>query len=209
MRIQKQNINTTEGADFLLCSALIKGLIDINLLELSSDSIKKSFWINIYNGLSSWLVINNKLGKSTYRSITTTHFYHFNIGGYILSLDEIEHGILRQNRRMPLFLRRPFSKKSRKQPLLIELFDNRIHFALNCGGPSCPNIKSYTPENIDFQLEEAERIFASKNFIYDIEFQRIAYSKIYQYYKKDFPNKYLSDPQLKKYRKTIIPFKFV
>lgn len=39
--------------------------------------------------------------------------------------------------------------------------DPRIHFALNCGAASCPPIRIYTPESLDFGLAAAASAFCA------------------------------------------------
>ena len=73
--------------------------------------------------------------------------------GLILSLDDIEHGILRRYRQkyslgyLPQFWVNNTIKK-----LAVHEMDNRIHCALSCGAVSCPAIAFYDAENIDAQL---------------------------------------------------------
>lgn len=39
--------------------------------------------------------------------------------------------------------------------------DPRIHFALNCGAASCPPIRVYTPDRLEFGLEAAASAFCA------------------------------------------------
>jgi len=49
------------------------------------------------------------------------------------SLDNIEHGILRGNKRHPSALSPPFSKDDPRVRFAMKECDPRIHFVLNCG----------------------------------------------------------------------------
>ncbi|MBA2423287.1 MAG: DUF547 domain-containing protein [Chitinophagales bacterium] len=44
----------------------------------------------------------------------------------------------------------------------------RIHFALNCGGVSCPAIAFYKPGNIHIQLDDSMKAFLAD----DVKFER-------------------------------------
>ena len=79
----------------------------------------------------------------------------YEIGGYRFSLNDIEHGILRGNRRPPYRLLRPFGKEDQRLEFTIIPMDPRIHFALVCGARSCPPIGFYEARQIDFQLQLA------------------------------------------------------
>ena len=48
-------------------------------------------------------------------------------------------------------------------PLLLppQPVDPRIHFALNCGAASCPPIRVYTPERLEFGLAAAASAFCA------------------------------------------------
>ncbi len=50
----------------------------------------------------------------------------------------MEHGLLRLNAKPPYSLSRLFGASDSRQALRLTQFDNRIHFALNCGALSCP-----------------------------------------------------------------------
>jgi len=112
-------------------------------------------------------------------------------------LDNIEHGILRCNRRSPIGIRKPFSVRDKRQQWICKTLDYRIHFALNCGGLSCPPIAFYTKENIDKELTLAEESFVEQEFEVDEEKKRIHGSKIVTMYRNDFEGMYLND---KRYR---------
>lgn len=88
--------------------------------------------------------------------------YAYNIGGLILTLDEIEHGILRSNAGHPAAKKKLFADDDPKMKLVIPTLDPRIHFALNCGAKSCPPIRIYQSEKLDKQLEIAAKSFCSQ-----------------------------------------------
>ena len=71
---------------------------------------------------------------------------------------------MRCNHRPLLAFRPPFYRQdgNRIKSVLSKL-DNRIHFALNCGGASCPAVKNYTKENINEELRVASIGFLEEN----------------------------------------------
>ena len=66
------------------------------------------------------------------------------IGGHVFSLNEIENGILRSNRKPIGSLRKPFSRNDPRLSIALEKPEPRVHFALVCGAKSCPPIKTYS-----------------------------------------------------------------
>ena len=86
--------------------------------------------------------------------------------------------------------------------------DYRILFALSDLTHSCPKVMAYEAEHIEFQLSQAKQIFVSDNFIYDIEFKRLAYSLFFKWYAKDFALQFLKDPNFSGFHKTQLFFDF-
>ena len=87
------------------------------------------------------------------------------IGGVALSLDDIEHAIMR-----PTFK------------------DPRVHYALNCASIGCPNlgVEAFTGAKLNQQLEAAARAYVNSRRGVAVEGGRIVVSSIYVWYKDDF-----------------------
>lgn len=152
--------------------------IDLDSLELELDTReeKLTFWINTYNSL-----VQTKAKSDSSAFEHRDRFFkkqNLNIGGENLSLDNIEHDILRAQRSQNLneFLG-TFS---------LEKLDHRIHFALNCGAAACPPIAFYSSEKIDEQLDLAESVFVENTSKFDPEKGELEVSKILDWYKNDF-----------------------
>ncbi|CAG0884457.1 unnamed protein product, partial [Cyprideis torosa] len=104
-----------------------------------------AFFINVYNSLVIHAtVVRGKPSNDVarYRFFTTSGYI---IGGYWFTLDDIENGILRGNRKSPLALfSAPFKEKDSRCALIVRGGEPRIHFALNCGAKSCPPVRTYS-----------------------------------------------------------------
>ncbi|OLD64939.1 MAG: hypothetical protein AUI47_03665 [Acidobacteria bacterium 13_1_40CM_2_68_5] len=87
------------------------------------------------------------------------------VGGFDLTLDDIEHRLLR-----------PFFR------------DPRLHFALNCASRSCAPLPpwAYDGNRIEEQLEERARSFLSDQKNVRIEGARLLVSKYFDWYGGDF-----------------------
>ena len=153
--------------------------------SLSRDNEKKTFWINLYNGWYQIFAIRNKLTKSTiftYRGIKFSDF--------TLTLDEVEHGILRKYRaKYSLgYFAQMFPNKNVKA-LAVDDPDFRVHFALNCGAKSCPPISFYAVEKLDQQLEQATRGFLQGETKIDRNKKIVWVTRIMQWFSADFGGK--------------------
>jgi len=150
--------------------------------QLVSDEEKKAFWINIYNALFVILKRDKHFDKPkiyTDKLITVANKH--------LSLDDIEHGILRRFRyKYSLgYIKNIFASKTIKT-LAVDQLDYRIHFALNCGAKSCPPIAFYSPDKIEAQLSLAELSFLEGETEIDLENKKVFTSMILNWYRGDF-----------------------
>jgi len=150
--------------------------------ELSTDERRKAFWINIYNAYYQILRQETDLVKpSIYRDKL------INIAGKMISLDAVEHGILRRNRfkySLGFFgnlYTKPFIKR-----LMVDEIDYRIHFALNCGAESCPPIAFYNADGIDAQLDMATQSFLEGETSYDDDRKVFSTTSLLKWYYGDF-----------------------
>jgi len=158
-----------------------------DLTSLKSREQRLAFWINIYNTM----VIHGVIELSLQRSVKEfPRFFDrliYEIGGHRFSLNEIEHGILRGNRRHPYRLFRPFRRRDPRIVFAATPIDPRIHFALVCGARSCPPIGFYEAEQIDFQLQLAAASFVNSPQVRVLPGENtLSLSMIFKWYKSDF-----------------------
>lgn len=87
------------------------------------------------------------------------------IKGIALSLDDIEHEILR-----PLFK------------------DERVHYAVNCASIGCPNLQTeaFTGAKLDLQLDAAARAYVNHPRGVSVGHDGVMVSSIYRWFKTDF-----------------------
>jgi hypothetical protein len=85
--------------------------------------------------------------------------------GVELSLDDIEHGMLR-----PVFK------------------DPRVHYAVNCASVGCPNLgtEAFTGAKLDVQLDAAARAYVNSPRGADPKPDGLVVSSIYDWYQQDF-----------------------
>jgi hypothetical protein len=162
-------------------------LRSFDLSSLNQREKKLAFWINLYNTAVIHGVIEMGLHQSVKEFPRFFDRITYEIGGYLFSLNGIEHGILRGNRRPPYRLLKPFRKKDPRMAFTLVPMDPRIHFALVCGARSCPPISFYEAEQIDFQLHLAAESFINSPQVKIIPSERmVLLSMIFKWYKTDF-----------------------
>lgn len=143
-----------------------------------------AFWLNCYNAATQLLLDRRPaLFESRIRFFRADAL---TVAGVDLSLDDIEHGIVRGGRSkyglgyLPRLERTGLDRAYRLEP------DPRIHFALNCGAASCPSVLSYDPEMIDETLDDATRSYLERTVTYDAERDRVTLPRVCLWFVGDF-----------------------
>ena len=143
-----------------------------------SRSEQKAYWINFYNALTVQVVVDaypvdsikdiskSLLGKLGRIFGGPWDDVHAKVAGFDLTLNNIEHGILR-----------PIWK------------DNRIHYAVNCASYGCPNLSAtaFTAENTGELLDAGARAYVNHPRGVDfVDDDFLVISSIYKWYVADF-----------------------
>jgi Protein of unknown function, DUF547 len=134
---------------------------------------QKAYWINLYNALTVDLVLS-RFPVESIRDINISPGLFTRgpwgakllvIEGEKLSLDDIEHRILR-----------PIWK------------DNRVHYAVNCASLGCPNLQAtaYTSDNTEALLEKGAREYVNHPRGVVIKNGKLYVSSIYVWFQEDF-----------------------
>lgn len=149
---------------------------------------RKAFFINLYNALIMHSMIEGYLtcGDNIITRLVMYATAAYNIGGRIYSLNDIEHGILRNNRPSPApYSDLPLAPNDPRLDSCVDL-DPRIHFALNCGAKSCPPIMIYKSINLNASLDRATSGFLSNTVSVDVENKTVTLSQLFEWYHSDF-----------------------
>ena len=139
---------------------------------------QKAYWINLYNSLTIQVVVE-AYPVDSIRDISNSMLgglipvgpwgdVRAQVAGLDLSLDNIEHGILR-----PIYR------------------DNRIHYAVNCASRGCPNLlaTAFTAANTEKLLEIGARAYVNHPRGVDfVDDDFIVISSIYDWFVGDFGN---------------------
>ena len=131
-----------------------------------------AFYINAYNAWTIKLILSGYPGVKSIKELGSIFKSPWKkklarIDGETVTLDHIEHGILR-----PMFK------------------DPRVHFAINCASKGCPPLRSepYRGDVLDQQLDEMTRAFINDPRRYRLEGKTLYVSRIFKWFKEDFAN---------------------
>jgi hypothetical protein len=159
--------------------------MDLGLLARREERI--AFWINLYNVIVIHGVIALGVRDSVKEVWNFFRGIYYQFGDYDFTPDDIEHGILRGNRRPPYSLFRRFGSNDPRLKYIVAPLDPRIHFTLVCGSASCPFIDVYTPDNLEWELDTAARSFINSSSVaLDRGQNKISLSSIFKWYGGDF-----------------------
>jgi hypothetical protein len=142
-----------------------------------SKNEQLAYWINVYNAYTVKLIVDFYPTKSI-RDLgprikiplikDVWHYKFFKIAGVEMSLDEVEHSILRK-----------------------EFEEPRIHFAINCASVSCPSLlnEAFVAANLENQLTRVTTTFINDPTRNKISSQSAQLSSIFSWFKGDFTKK--------------------
>jgi hypothetical protein len=142
-----------------------------------SKNEQLAYWINVYNAFTVKLIVDFYPTKSI-RDLgprikiplikDVWHYKFFKIAGVEMSLDEVEHSILRK-----------------------EFEEPRIHFAINCASVSCPPLlnEAFVVANLENQLTRVATAFINDPTRNKISSQSAQLSSIFSWFKGDFTKK--------------------
>jgi len=131
-----------------------------------------AFLINAYNSWTVELILSRYPDLTSIKDLGSIFQSPWKkkfipLFGNTLSLDDIEHGLIRGSGRYN---------------------DPRIHFAVNCASIGCPALKNraYRGEMLDKQLEEAATSFLADKSRNRLNGNTLQVSSIFKWYREDF-----------------------
>lgn len=167
--------------------------VDANEFSSWSENEKKAFWINSYNAITIYGILQNypiqwggfmakrRFPQSSIRQISKFWDTPFvKILGEDITLNQIEHEILRK-----------------------KFADPRIHFVLVCASIGCPVLENHVflPDNLDARMDDAAKAFITNpdKVRLDKDGKKLYLSSIFDWYKKDFKSSKKTKNDLTKY----------
>jgi len=152
---------------------------------LGSDE-RLAFWLNVYNAATGAALLADPDRFERRRRFFSEPLV--TVAGEDLSLDAIEHGILRGSQwKYGLgYVPNPFAPTFVRRHRVAEP-DFRVHFALNCGAASCPAVAAYDPETVDRDLDTATESYLGSETV--VEDGTAYVPRLLLWYRGDFGGK--------------------
>jgi len=152
------------------------------------QSTRLAFGLNLYNLMISYAFIKVGVATTTFERSAFFNKVRFQVGGQILSFNDLEHGILRSNKRHPYSRNLSFGKGDPRRELSLDELDCRIHFGLNCGAKSCPPVRYFRSASVEEELRVVALSFCEQDeSCFPDETKHMLYlSKIFKWFEKDF-----------------------
>lgn len=135
-----------------------------------------AFWANLYNAKTLDIVLDRypvrsikdiSLGGGLIATVTGGPWKAkvTRVGGVDLSLDDIEHTLLRGTFKDP-----------------------RVHYSVNCASIGCPNLmrEAFTGASLERQLDAGARAYVNHSRGIDVTRGKVKASSIYDWFAKDF-----------------------
>ena len=166
---------TISAADRKVLDDYLARLAEIPVSKLNRKE-QRAYWVNLYNALTVSVILGHYPVKSIRDIDISPGFFSdgpwgkklVTIEGTNVSLDEIEHRILR-----------PIWK------------DLRVHYAVNCASIGCPNLRAqaFTAENTEALLDQAARDYVNHPRGARVDDGELVVSSIYHWFAADFGGK--------------------
>lgn len=153
--------------------------------DLNTENKAKAFWINSYNAYVQYLLTANPGLFDDRNSFFQNEL--ITLAGMRLSLDDIEHGIIRRSKnKHSMGYIGKISVSEFEEKFRLEKVDYRIHFALNCGAKSCPPLALYKAGKLDDQLNKSTSLYLKNVARYDAPENEVFAPALCSWFKADF-----------------------
>lgn len=188
------------GESIYLLDSYLAALNTVDPADLADSSERIAYWLNGYNASVIHGVLLDYGGDAEYSVLDSGVFFDDPIhafAGHLLTLNQIEHGVLRGDMANPAVTSADEDTQAAIEGFHADVWDDgeldaRIHVALNCASLGCPNLRStapfaYKPATLEEQLYETSAAFCDNT-------QKGAgpdgISRIFDWYGSDFDAEY-------------------
>jgi hypothetical protein len=161
-------------------------LHSVDPAEMPDDDTRIAFWINLYNVLAIHGVLALGIRESVMEIPSFFGVVAYRVGDYVLTLDEIENGVLRRNSPHPATKACLFDDDDPRLALCPSRIDPRIHAALVCASTSCPPVAFYEASKLEEQLDLAALNYVASDVEVDDGSRVVRMPITFRYYESDF-----------------------
>jgi uncharacterized protein DUF547 len=156
---------------------VVEAIEQFDFSEVRTDAGKLAFWMNAYN-IHMLNAVSAHPGRAGVLEPDDGEVFFktpFRAAGHMLTLDQIEHGILRK-------------QESALSALAPSQLDPRIHVGLNCAAVSCPRLwpEAFDGDRLEEQLDRAMTAFVDSPEHFSVEEGLLIASALLDWYGEDF-----------------------
>jgi len=130
----------------------------VNIKDIDDENTKKTFFINTYNLMEKHAFVKfcpKKVKKGMFDKV------QYIVWGYIFSMGDIYHGVLRKNSKHPKSHTKLLSESDPRIYFSMQKIDARIHFALNSANQAI--LYEYHKDAINEELRIAAELYCKSN----------------------------------------------
>lgn len=159
----------------LALSDTVANMASVDPTKLESQAEKLAFWMNLYNAWTLQGVLDAQAADPAFESVSADEFALFNVafvqvGGVSLSLNQLEHGVMRAD---PASMDFYFPEGEAALRTQVEAWhadlwqgdpvDARIHVGVNCASVGCPDLgaRAWQAATLDADLDAAATRFVN------------------------------------------------
>jgi hypothetical protein len=157
--------------DETILDRYLEQLAGVDPQSLDTDE-QFAFYANVYNAWTIKLILTRYPNIDSIKDLGSLFKSPWKkkiarVDGQLLTLDQIEHDILRKR-----------------------FGDPRVHFAVNCASKGCPPLQAepFTGSRLDEQLNRAAKAFINDSRYNRLEGDTLWVSKIFDWFSEDFDN---------------------
>lgn len=181
--VQRSRTLDASGLDGMCALAASLHHVEPRALD---DRGRLAFWLNVYNTLNRHALVQENLAGNLLAKFGFFSRSGYRIGALAYTMDAIEHGLLRGNRRRPLSPFKPLREDDPRLRCAPSVADARVHFALNCGARSCPPVRAYRADTVDALLDAATREYFAHECAIDEHKRELSLPFLLRMYRMDF-----------------------
>ncbi len=165
-----------EGESNFLLQQYAAMVNSVDPAKLVDERERQAYWYNAYNAAVVLGVVQQYGGDHGFSVLDSGIFFDdpiYGFGGQLLSLNQVEQGVLRGKLDHPSVSSASDDVRAFIEAAHADVFpdgqvDARLHVALNCASLGCPNLRpampfAYRPDVLDEQLDEMSVLFASND----------------------------------------------
>jgi hypothetical protein len=157
-----------------------------DVAALRTDAQKVAFFLNAYNAHALDRVLDHPDATNLERDGLFVDFFRepLAVAGELVTLDQLEHGVLRRQDRANGAPVSPPIRRMRPSAV-----DYRVHVALNCAAAACPPLldRAYTAGTLDADLAARWRAFLGSARAARLDGSgRLTLSSIFDWFAEDF-----------------------